>query len=91
MGPFLMSVIVLACVLCGMVLGMFLRNRLPKRHLRGDTKDVVKLGTGLIGTIASLESPPKRYVRITSVHPSISDMTSWRGERLKGPTRDFLA
>jgi hypothetical protein len=53
-GPLLMSVIVLACVLCGMVLGMFLRDRLPKHHLSGDTKDVVKLGTGLIGTIAAL-------------------------------------
>ncbi len=49
-----MSVIVLACVLGGMVLGMFLRNRLPEHHLSGDTKDVVKLGTGLIGTIAAL-------------------------------------
>jgi hypothetical protein len=53
-GPLLMSVIVLACVLGGMVLGMFLRNRLPGHHLSGDTKDVVKLGTGLIGTIAAL-------------------------------------
>src|ERR1700674_5503026 len=49
-----MSVIAFACVLGGMVLGMFLRNRLPKHHLSGDTKDVVKLGTGLIGTIAAL-------------------------------------
>ena len=54
MSPLLMSVIVFACVLGGMVLGMFLRNRLPKHHLSGDTKDVVKLGTGLIGTIAAL-------------------------------------
>jgi hypothetical protein len=37
-----------------MILGMFLRRRLPKHHLSGDTKDVVKLGTGLIGTIAAL-------------------------------------
>jgi len=33
---------------------MFLRNRLPGHHLAGDTKDVVRLGTGLIGTIAAL-------------------------------------
>jgi hypothetical protein len=33
---------------------MFLRNGLPKHHLSGETKDVVKLGTGLIGTIAAL-------------------------------------
>ena len=50
----LMSVIVFACVLCGTFLGMFLRNRLPAHHLGGNTKDVVKLGTGLIGTIAAL-------------------------------------
>ena len=49
-----MSVIVFACVLCGTFLGMFLRNRLPEHHLNGNTKDVVKLGTGLIGTIAAL-------------------------------------
>ena len=54
MSPLLMSVIVFACVLGGMFLGMFLRNMLPERHLSGDTKDVVRLGTGLIGTIAAL-------------------------------------
>src|SRR5271154_7129610 len=52
--PLLMSVIAFACVLGGMALGMFLRNRLPGHHLSGDTKGVVKLGTGLIGTIAAL-------------------------------------
>ncbi len=54
MTPLLMSVIVFACVLAGMFLGIFLRNRLPEHHLSGDTKDVVRLGTGLIGTIAAL-------------------------------------
>jgi Protein of unknown function (DUF4239) len=53
-SPILMSVIVFACVLGGMFLGIFLRNRLPEHHLSGDTKDVVRLGTGLIGTIAAL-------------------------------------
>ena len=32
----------------------FSPRRLPKHHLSGATKDVVKLGTGLIGTIAAL-------------------------------------
>jgi hypothetical protein len=49
-----MSVIVFACVFGGAVIGIFLRNRLPDHHLSGDTKDVVRLGTGLIGTIAAL-------------------------------------
>ena len=54
MSPLLISTIVFACVLGGIFLGMFLRNRLPERHLSGDTKDVVRLGAGLIGTIAAL-------------------------------------
>src|SRR6266481_8244720 len=33
---------------------MFLRNTLPEHHLSTDAKDVVRLGTGLIGTIAAL-------------------------------------
>src|SRR5580698_3402007 len=49
-----MSVIVFACVLGGAVFGIFLRNRLPEHHLSAATKDVVRLGTGLIGTIAAL-------------------------------------
>jgi len=53
-SPLLMSVIVFACVLGGTFLGMFLRNRLPEHHLGGPTKDVVRLGSGLIGTIAAL-------------------------------------
>src|ERR1700688_1004816 len=45
---------VFACVLGGTFFGMFLRGRLPKHHLEGATKDVVRLGTGLIGTLAAL-------------------------------------
>ena len=33
---------------------MFLRRALPGHHLDDDAKDVVRLGTGLIGTIAAL-------------------------------------
>ena len=54
MNPLLMSVIVFACVLGGTQLGMVLRKRLPQHHLSGATKDVVRLGTGLISTIAAL-------------------------------------
>jgi hypothetical protein len=48
------SWIVLACILGGALLGMFLRKTLPGHHLSSDAKDVVRLGTGLIGTIAAL-------------------------------------
>ena len=54
MSPLLMSVIVFACVSGGAFLGMFLRNRLPEQHLSGATKDAVRLGSGLIGTIADV-------------------------------------
>ena len=48
------SLIVFACVSAGAMLGMFLRSRLPGHQLSSDAKDVVRLGTGLIGTMAAL-------------------------------------
>ena len=48
------GVIALVCVFGGAVLGMALRTRLPKHHLDAETKDVVKLGMGLVGTMAAL-------------------------------------
>jgi hypothetical protein len=54
MSPIALSLIAFACVFGGTFIGMFLRKRLPGHHLSGDTKDVVRLGTGLIGTIAAL-------------------------------------
>jgi hypothetical protein len=53
-SPISTSVIVFACVAGGTFIGVFLRDRLPEHHLSGDTKDVVRLGTGLISTIAAL-------------------------------------
>jgi fluoride ion exporter CrcB/FEX len=38
----------------GILLGTVLRNALPDHHLSSDAKDVVRLGTGLIGTLAAL-------------------------------------
>jgi hypothetical protein len=46
--------IVFACVFGGALLGMLLRVTLPAPHLSQDSKDVVKLGVGLIGTMAAL-------------------------------------
>ena len=41
-------------VFCGALIGVGLRKALPEHHLADDTKDLVRLGTGLIGTIAAL-------------------------------------
>ena len=54
MSPLTLSVIALACILAGAVVGMLLRNKLPEDHLGSDAKDLLKLGAGLIGTIAAL-------------------------------------
>jgi len=54
MSAIALSCIALACISAGALLGMFLRNTLAGHHLSGDAKDVVRLGTGLIGTIAAL-------------------------------------
>ena len=54
MSDMAISGIVFACVFGGALLGMFLRAALPDHHLSTDSKDVVKLGMGLIGTMAAL-------------------------------------
>ena len=46
--------IVFACVFAGAVLGTLLRKILPEHHLSGDSKDVIKLGMGLIATMTAL-------------------------------------
>ena len=54
MSPLAISSIAFAFVFCGALLGMYVRRTLPEGHLREDVKDVVRLSTGLIGTIAAL-------------------------------------
>jgi hypothetical protein len=54
MTPLLMSLAAFACIFAGTFLGIFIRRRLPDHHLSGDTKDVVRQGTALIATLASL-------------------------------------
>ena len=54
MSSITISLIVLACVFGGAVLGMFLHAVLPQHHLSAESKDIVKLGMGLVGTMAAL-------------------------------------
>jgi len=51
--------VVIALVSFGLILvsiagGLFLRYRLPDSHLSGDSKDVIRLATALIGTMAAV-------------------------------------
>jgi Protein of unknown function (DUF4239) len=54
MSPLATSCIALAFIFAGTFLGTFLRTILPGHHLSGDAKDVVRLGVGLVATIAAL-------------------------------------
>jgi hypothetical protein len=54
MSPIALSSISFLCIVGGIALGALLRRALPERHLSGDAKDVVRLGAGLVGTIAAL-------------------------------------
>ena len=48
------SWIIFGCVFGGALVGMFFRAVLSERHLSAESKDVVKLGMGLIATMAAL-------------------------------------
>ena len=54
MGSLTLSMIAFACILGGTLAGMALRARLPEHHLSDESKDAVKLGTGMIATLAAL-------------------------------------
>ncbi|MBS0521404.1 MAG: DUF4239 domain-containing protein [Proteobacteria bacterium] len=53
-GPFLSALVAFASLLVGAAVGVALRRRLPDHMLDGDAKDVIRLGMGLIATIAAL-------------------------------------
>jgi hypothetical protein len=54
MSPTSIAWIVLLCVFGGALLGVVLRLVLPAHHLTADSKDVIKLATGLTATMAAL-------------------------------------
>jgi len=54
MGSLTIAAIVFACTFGGALLGIWLRSILPESHLSSDSKDVVKMGTGLVATLSAL-------------------------------------
>jgi UDP-N-acetylmuramyl pentapeptide phosphotransferase/UDP-N-acetylglucosamine-1-phosphate transferase len=49
-----MSLVVFACVFGAALVGMLLRTSLPQHHLIADSKEIVKVGMGLVATMAAL-------------------------------------
>ncbi|OPY77265.1 MAG: hypothetical protein A4E65_02863 [Syntrophorhabdus sp. PtaU1.Bin153] len=54
MSSLAVSLVAFSCILGGMLFGMFLRMVLPEHHLSDESKDAVKLGIGMIATLAAL-------------------------------------
>jgi Protein of unknown function (DUF4239) len=54
MNSLTISGIIFACIFGGALAGVILRGALPDHHLSPDSRDVVKLGMGLIGTMTAL-------------------------------------
>ncbi|QNI35029.1 hypothetical protein H7849_16280 [Alloacidobacterium dinghuense] len=54
MGSLSTSIIAFVIIFVGAVVGMLLRKVLPVHHLRDDSRDVIKLATGLVGTMSAL-------------------------------------
>ena len=54
MSTLMVSLCVFACVFGGALLGILFRAALPQDHLSAESKDVVKLGMGLVATMSAL-------------------------------------
>lgn len=54
MSPITLALIVFMCVFGSALFGMFLRPLLPEHHLSADSKEVTRIVTGLMATLAAL-------------------------------------
>ena len=54
MSPLAISAVIFVCVYGGALAGMSLHRRLPEPHRSTETRDVVKLGMGLVATMSAL-------------------------------------
>ncbi len=54
MSHITINVVVFACVFGGALVGMFIHSHLPDEHLDSDSKEAVRLGMALVGTMVAL-------------------------------------
>src|ERR1700761_9064397 len=54
MASTITALITLASLCAGAFLGSLIRARLPEHHLRDDSKDVIKMASGMIATLVAL-------------------------------------
>jgi len=53
-SPLVISLIAFGCIFGGMLLGMVLRRVLPDHHVSDESKDIMKMVTAMIATLAAL-------------------------------------
>ena len=82
MQSVLVSIVVFACVFGGVLFGMYVRRVLPEDHLREDTKQVIGLGMGLIGTLTAL--------LLAMVTSSAKESFDFEGSQLRQAAVDVL-
>ena len=54
MSSIAISLVTFACVFGGVLIGIYLRAALPHQHLSTESKDAVKIGMALVGTMSAL-------------------------------------
>jgi hypothetical protein len=54
MNPIVTGLIVFGCTFGGALLGMLICGAVPEQHVGGDSKDIIKLAIGLVGTMTAL-------------------------------------
>lgn len=54
MSSLAVAAVALVCVFGGALAGLYLKTHLPGHHLKDDSKDIVKLGIGVIATMTAL-------------------------------------
>lgn len=54
MSSLTISLISVACIFGGALVGMWLRRVMPKHHLLDDSRETIKVGSGMIATLAAL-------------------------------------
>jgi hypothetical protein len=53
-NPYAVSLIAFACAFGGAIAGMLLRPALPEHHFSAESRQIVNLGMGIIGTMTAL-------------------------------------
>ena len=53
-NPTVTGLIVFGCTFGGALLGMVIRAGVPEQHVGGESKDIIKLSIGLVGTMTAL-------------------------------------